>query len=56
MNDKRKDPFRIWTGLKFGLGFIVGAYLGMYFVEGVSSAALLLFTLIMKGLGMAPGI
>ena len=56
MENKRKDPFRIWTGLKFGLGFTTGAYLSMYFMDGLSTAALMLFGIIMRGLGFEPGI
>jgi len=53
---KKKDVFRVWTGFKFGCGFMLAAYFVMFFVEGASSAAMLLFAVIMKGLGFEPGI
>ena len=52
MKAKRKDPFRTWTGFKFGLGFIIGACLGMYFMYGLE----MLFRIIMSGLGFSPGV
>ena len=52
MTQKRKDPFRIWTGFKFGIGM----FLAFYFVEGVISALILFAGIIMRGLGFFPGV
>ena len=55
MKQKNKDPFRIWTGCKFGFGFLLGAYVAMFLVEGLTGAAMMLFVVIMRGLGFVSG-
>jgi hypothetical protein len=51
---KKRGPFKI--GFWFGGGFMVAAYLTMFLMDGLTSMAVLLFALIMKGLGFSPGV
>jgi len=50
---KKKGPFKY--GFWFGGGFMVAAYLTMFLMDGLASMAILLFAIIMKGLGFEPG-
>lgn len=52
MADKNKDSFRVWTGFKFGIGI----YLAWVFMQTAENMAMLIFTVIMKGLGFMPGV
>jgi hypothetical protein len=51
MSDKPKNAFRFRTGFFFGVGFMTAAYVVMWFMEGAAQAGMLLFLIIMKGLG-----
>jgi hypothetical protein len=53
---KRKSAFRFRTGFFFGLGFTFAAYLTMWFMIGAGDFLLMLFKVIMTGLGFAPGV
>lgn len=55
MTQKKKDPFRIWTGFKFGIGFMLASYTVMYFMEGFAGMMAVLISIIMEGLGFMPG-
>lgn len=55
MTQKKKDVFRVWTGFKFGAGFMLAAYFVMFLVEGLTGMAMVLFSIIMRGLGFTPG-
>jgi len=56
MTKKRKNAFRFRTGFFFGLGFTAAAYLTMWFMNGVGDMLMVLFAIIMAGLGYDPGI
>jgi len=50
---KKKGPLR--TGFWFGTGFMFAAYLVMFLMDNAGQFALMLFGIIMKGLGFEPG-
>ena len=56
MSDKRKNAFRFRTGFFFGIGFTTAAYLVMFFMNGAADFLMMLFGVVMTGLGFAPGI
>ncbi len=55
MTDKRKNAFRFRTGFFFGLGFTTAAYLMMWLMTGTADMLMVLFAIIMRGLGFEPG-
>ena len=55
MSDKPKNAFRFRTGFFFGVGFMTAAYLVMWFMDSAAGLVLVMFGVIMKGLGFAPG-
>ena len=55
MSDKPKNAFRFRTGFFFGIGFTTAAYLVMFFMDSAGQFAIMLFGIIMKGLGFTPG-
>lgn len=56
MSEKRKEPFRFRTGFFFGAGFVFAGYLVMLFMEGFLDFAMMMFGIVMRGLGYEPGI
>ena len=56
MSEKKKDAFRVWTGFKFGFGFMLAAYFTMALMDAFFGLAITLFAIIMRGLGFEPGI
>ena len=51
---KKRGPFK--QGFWFGGGFMVAAYLIMFLMDGISEMTILLFAIIMRGLGFEPGV
>jgi hypothetical protein len=50
---KKRGPFKY--GFWFGGGFMLGAYIVMWLMDGIGMMAIMLFGIIMRGLGFDPG-
>ena len=51
MTQKRKNVFRIMSGFRFGIGFMLAAYLVMFFMDGLGDFLVILIRFIMKSAG-----